>query len=80
MRREDAIALVQSRREALDLEPELSLGDAELAWVEILKDREKPGTPRDHRAWIVTFDGSLGYARVIVDDGTGEILEVQRSK
>lgn len=80
MSREDAIALVRSRRKALDLEPELSLGEAELAWVEILKDRENPGTPRDHRAWIVTLDASWGYTRVIVDDGTGEILEVQRSK
>ena len=80
MTRDEAIALVRSQRKALGLEPELSFGDAELAWVEILKDRENPGTPRDHRAWLVTLDASWGYTKVIIDDGTGEILEVQRSK
>jgi hypothetical protein len=80
MTEERAVALVLARREELEIEPEMRLDGAERAIVEYLADPDQPGTPEDRVAWIVSLGCEWGFVGVHVDDRSGEILTVERSR
>lgn len=79
MTEQQAIAIVQRERQALEIEPEMWVSSTEKGIVEYMKDRSGPAVAEDRVAWIVELTWNWGFVIVHVDDGTGEILEVLRS-
>lgn len=43
-------------------------------------DREQPAPVRDVLAWVVRFGDELSWAELALDDRTGAILRVERSR
>ncbi len=44
------------------------------------EDREQPARVRDLLAWVVRFGGGLSWAELAVDDRTGAVVRVERSR
>ncbi len=44
------------------------------------EDREQPGPVRDALVWIVRFGGGLSWAELALDDRSGALLRVERSR
>ncbi len=76
---EQAMDTVRRERERLEIDEDLAIESAELSIVEFLPDRENPGPATDRVAWIVDLGCDWGYAKVHVDDRSGDILTVLRS-
>ena len=80
MNEQQAIAVVQRKRRELEISPDMAVSSAERAIVEHMKDRSRPG-PVEHRiAWIIEYACDWGLVVVHVDDDSGDILEVVKSK
>ena len=71
MTAEQAIAVTETQRPALGIDPEMSVWSAEQAIVWTAAG--------DKIAWIVTLTSRLGIVLVQVEDATGKVLEVRRS-
>ena len=80
MTQEEVIARVEGAREELALDDDLVCAGAERAVVEALADRSRPGVPEFRYAWVVSFACDWGRADVLVDDWTGEVIDVERSR
>lgn len=44
------------------------------------EDREQPAPVRDTLVWIVRFGGGLSWAELALDDRSGALLRVERSR
>lgn len=44
------------------------------------EDRERPAPVRDALAWVVRFGGGLSWAELALDDATGTVVRVERSR
>ncbi|MHC5109032.1 MAG: PepSY domain-containing protein [Planctomycetota bacterium] len=81
MTSEEAISIANARdvRVEFEIEDELYPESVELCHVEHLADVDMPGRIENRTAWIVQMECDWGYARVYVDNGTGEVLRVVHS-
>lgn len=43
-------------------------------------DREQPDRVRDVLAWVVRFAGGLSWAELAIDDRSGALVRVERSR
>jgi hypothetical protein len=56
-------------------------GPAELRWIELLDGRlGEPGPVRDLRVWVVRYRTDVQWIDLAVDDGTGQVVRVERSR
>lgn len=76
---QEAIAVVERKRTELRIRRNMEVSSAERAIVQYVKDRTKPGRVEDRIAWIIELANAEGFARVHVDDRTGDVLEVLRT-
>lgn len=79
MTREEAVRIIEDQREALAIDPDMEVEQAEKMIVEYKKDPDKPGPTEDRVAWVVTYCYAGGFVEVHVDDRRGEVLRVRRS-
>ena len=75
----EALELVESKRDKLEIDSEMEQDSAVKAIVEYKKKPSSPGKTEDRIAWVVTYTSAMGYVQVHVDDKSGKILAVQRS-
>jgi hypothetical protein len=75
----DAIHLVESKREELDLDPDMEFEYAEKAIVPYMPNPDEPGPVEDRIAWVVTYSCNWGFVEILVDDLGREILGIRRS-
>jgi hypothetical protein len=56
-------------------------GPAEPRWIELAESaRDVPSPVRDVRAWIVRYRTQLQWVDLAVDDATGQVVRVERSR
>ncbi len=80
MTEQEAIQMVEQNRERIEIDSEMTFESAEKAIVEYKEDPEEPGPTIDRIAWMILFSSSWGFVTVQVDDRTGKILAIQRSR
>lgn len=81
MTREEAIARAEATRLPNRVPAEAEVGGAELRWIEIPElIAKEPGPVRDSLAWCVKFLFLPSWIEVAVEDSTGEIVRVERSR
>jgi hypothetical protein len=82
MTREQAVAIAEAAREEKEVPPGSELGGVEPCFIELGEgDPEKPSQVRDVRVWLVRYDFDGGrWVELAVEDKTGQIVRVQRSR
>jgi len=76
---QDAIHLIESQRESIDLDPDMEFESAEKAIVPYMPNPDEPGPVEDRIAWVVTYSCNWGFVEIQVEDPGGEILGIRRS-
>jgi len=81
VRREEAEAIAERGRVAHEVPPAGTLADAEERWIEVAGVREEEADRvRDTRVWAVRFQHGNGWTELAVEDATGGIVRVRRSR
>jgi hypothetical protein len=54
---------------------------AELRFIELLEASPgEPGPVKDLRAWIIRYRTQIQWVDLAIDDGTGQVVRVERSR
>ncbi len=81
MTRDEAIAAAEAAREEHQVPPEAELATSELRYIELVRGtRAAPEAIRDARVWVVRFLLPPRFWDLAVDDETGAIVRVERSR
>jgi hypothetical protein len=81
MTESDAIRRAEAGREAAGVQPGAAVSWAVRRFVEVaVGDPNAPGPVRDLLAWIVRFGNGRAWVDLAVDDRTGAIVRVERSR
>jgi len=79
MTEEEAVKIIEGRREELDLDADMEFESAEKAIVQYKADRDQPGPAEDRIAWVIRYSSDLGLVELHIDDIRTELLNVRRS-
>jgi phosphotransacetylase len=79
MNEDQAVRIVEQRREQLEIDREMEFESAKRAIVAHKEDPNEPGRPEDRVAWLVTYSCDAGAVTVYVDDTRGKVLRIRRS-
>jgi hypothetical protein len=80
MNQQQAVAVVKAKRAELEIDPEMRTVSTEKAIVLAHRGEEGSQPGMDRVAWIVTLSCRWGQVRVDVDDASGAVLAVARTK
>jgi pantothenate kinase type III len=80
MNEQEAIQVAEQNREMLQIDPEMAFESAEKAILEYKENPEESGPTTDRIAWLITFSNPWGFVVVNVDDRTGKVLSVEKSR
>ena len=82
MNEAQAVAAANAAREQKEVPPEARFGTAERQYIELGDaDPEKPSPVRDVLVWLVRYVFSGGrWVELAVEDATGEVVRVRRSR
>jgi hypothetical protein len=86
MNAEQAVAAAQAAAPGFGIPPNYGVRSAELRIVEVVADAPvvdalpPPGPVMDRRAWVVNFGVDILWAELAIDDLTGQVLRLRRSR
>lgn len=71
----------ESTRDPAGVPPDFTLETAERRIIELPEGPvERPSRVRDCLAWVVRFSGDFGWRELAIEDSTGRVVRVERSK
>ena len=81
MTKEDALHRAEAQKGAHQVPADWRPGAPELRWIELASaGTATPGPVRDVRAWIVRYRTQIQWVDLAIDDGTGQVVRVERSR
>jgi hypothetical protein len=88
MNREQAIVIAESSRGTFRVPAELKLRGAQKVIIELVEGETRvvvdqppePGPVYDLVAWVVVFSGGYSSFQMTIDDATGRVVRVRRSR
>lgn len=76
----EARAIAEAQREAHEVPEDATIQWAERRIIELLETPPPEALVRDVVVWIVRFARPLGFHELAVDESTGDIVRVERSR
>lgn len=88
MKRADAIARAEERRPDYEIPKDWAMLKVDRRIIELVEGETQkvvdqlpaPGAPYDLVAWLISFGEGPSYVELAVDDHTGRIVRVRRSR
>jgi hypothetical protein len=81
MTEEDAKGRAEQSRAAHRVPMDWDLVQAELRYIQLgAEKREEPAQVRDLPAWVIHFTDGLTWAELALEDATGQVVRVERSR
>lgn len=78
---QDAQRKAEEQKRAYHVPAVWEAGQPELRWIELTDAGDRKAAPaRDLRAWVVRFGDELQWIELAIDDGTGGVVRVERSR
>ena len=76
-----ARAAAEAARGSAGVPDEYTFDSAEKRIIEIAQGPiDRPSPVRDCLAWVVRFTGDFGWRELAIEDATGQVVRVERSK
>jgi hypothetical protein len=81
MTEQEARRSAEEQKAAYQVPLEWGAGPADLRWIEL--SETSPGEPapvKDLRAWVIRFRTQIQWADLAIDDASGKVVRVERSR
>lgn len=76
-----ARAMAESARGSNGVPPDYALDSIEKRIIEVAEGPiDRPSAIRDCLAWVVRFTGDFGWRELSIEDATGQVVRIERSK
>jgi len=78
---QEARRKAEEQKGAHQVPPDWKAGPAEPRWIELSEARVgEPGPVRDLRAWVIRYRTQIQWIDLAIDDATGQVVRVERSR